>query len=523
MKRLFRIDESEKNRILGMHKSASSRQYLKEQESKSTTQVTEQVVTNFDSVWDYKKEGENYFAKKKTSDSWIKLSGNNLETVKSKVFNDSSPQRTQTVTNKDVSSNTTTTTSTLTKSPFTTKKHGIEYREWLNTTLPNTAKKYDVDSPSKLSEKFKNTEAFYNNKNILNSLNQMVTWGSGAKKGQKISVWEYYQFKNRDWDKKTYKEKIETGDFSIPDSIPNADRLNKELYFINARPQYNDKPFFIVDPRLNLVLAFDKQHKLVDYSQSIASADKQQDVIFTRKDWCELSSKTKNPEKYGYGERTYEKINGVDTCVRTHNGKKYVSDEKAAASDETLYQGKTYAYDVLGAENKRYAQKGIYGIGSKFYQSGYEGQEGIPNAFLLKKDGVDVGTAIHALVPTGNRLVADKELKGLLQKDLNSGTIPQEYIDMVEKDFLSPKSKYDLSSGCFNVDPEFIQNPKVQEISNYPDVPVFIMGEQDTDYLVQVEPGKEGEFMLDLTGKEGKCVSPSSLEDQYGFQVDGFA
>ena len=32
MKRLFRIDESEKDRILGMHKSAISRQYLKEQE-----------------------------------------------------------------------------------------------------------------------------------------------------------------------------------------------------------------------------------------------------------------------------------------------------------------------------------------------------------------------------------------------------------------------------------------------------------------------------------------------------------
>lgn len=306
-------------------------------------------------------------------------------------------------------------------------------------------------------------------------------------------------------------------------TIANADRINKELYFINARPQYNDKPFFIVDPRLNLVFAFDKQHKLVDYSQSIASADKQQDVIFTKKDWCELSSKTKNPEKYGYGERTYEKINGVDTCVRTHNGKKYVSGKNTAASDETLYQGKTYAYDVLGAENKRYAQKGIYGIRSKFYQSGYEGQEGIPNAFMLKKDGVAVGTAIHALVPTGNRLVADKELKGLLQKDLNFGTIPQEYIDMVEKDFLSPKSKYDLSSGCFNVDPEFIQNPKVQEISNYPDVPVFIMGEQDTDYLVQVAPGKEGEFMLDLAGKEGECVSPSSLEGRYGVRVDSVA
>ena len=41
MKRLFRIDESEKNRILGMHKSASSRQYLKEQEASSEQPATD--------------------------------------------------------------------------------------------------------------------------------------------------------------------------------------------------------------------------------------------------------------------------------------------------------------------------------------------------------------------------------------------------------------------------------------------------------------------------------------------------
>jgi len=39
MKRLFRIDESEKDRILGMHKSAISRQYLKEQENDATDQA----------------------------------------------------------------------------------------------------------------------------------------------------------------------------------------------------------------------------------------------------------------------------------------------------------------------------------------------------------------------------------------------------------------------------------------------------------------------------------------------------
>jgi len=47
MKRLFRIDESEKNRILGMHKTATSKQYLKEQEETGAESGNETEV-NFD-------------------------------------------------------------------------------------------------------------------------------------------------------------------------------------------------------------------------------------------------------------------------------------------------------------------------------------------------------------------------------------------------------------------------------------------------------------------------------------------
>jgi len=279
----FILSEDEKERILNLHESATKRHYL-----------SEQIVTNYDKTYDYKKEGEEYFYKLKNANDWTKASGTGLDAIKTQVYNKpsvSSPKSSVPSSNPSVpssnpipfktkeegdkfrvwmnksypntsknlkldptgpfdnsniknawnhkgtggikgdlytkqvlskgggESSSKTESGGLVESPFTTKKHGIEYREWLNTTLPNIAKKYVVSSPSKLSEKFKNTEAFYNNKNILNSLNQTVTWGSGDKKGQKISVWEYYQFKNRDWDKKTYKEKIETGNIFVSDTI----------------------------------------------------------------------------------------------------------------------------------------------------------------------------------------------------------------------------------------------------------------------------------------------------------------
>jgi len=94
--------------------------------------VSEQVVTDYDSVWDYKKEGDNYFTKKKTSDSWVKLTGNSLESVKTKVFNNSSSQSTQT-------------SSTNVNVPFKNRQEGDRFRKWVNDTHPEYAKQINLD------------------------------------------------------------------------------------------------------------------------------------------------------------------------------------------------------------------------------------------------------------------------------------------------------------------------------------------------------------------------------------------
>jgi len=60
MKRLFRIDESEKDRILGMHKSAISRQYLKEQENDATDQADAGEETSQETTTDQTSSQETY-------------------------------------------------------------------------------------------------------------------------------------------------------------------------------------------------------------------------------------------------------------------------------------------------------------------------------------------------------------------------------------------------------------------------------------------------------------------------------
>jgi len=92
MNNRFTLSESEKQRILTLHESAIKGQYLSEQSTTGTTNNTsgktsnENIVTNHDRKYDYKKEGSNYFYKLKTTENWSKASGRPLEAIRVNVF-----------------------------------------------------------------------------------------------------------------------------------------------------------------------------------------------------------------------------------------------------------------------------------------------------------------------------------------------------------------------------------------------------------------------------------------------------
>jgi hypothetical protein len=121
MKNLFNISDIEKSRILNLHESSTKRHYL-----------PEQVVTNHDSKYDYKKEGDKYFFKLKNSGDWRVATGDGLEAIKTKVF------KTQSSSNKPPSENNN-------DLPFKTKGDGDKFRLWMNKYYPKTSKKLQLD------------------------------------------------------------------------------------------------------------------------------------------------------------------------------------------------------------------------------------------------------------------------------------------------------------------------------------------------------------------------------------------
>ena len=76
MKRII-ISESEKNSILMNHIHHGYNTILEQEE--------EIIVKDHDKNWDYKKVGDEYFTKRKSSNKWIKPTGSALEAIKSKV------------------------------------------------------------------------------------------------------------------------------------------------------------------------------------------------------------------------------------------------------------------------------------------------------------------------------------------------------------------------------------------------------------------------------------------------------
>ncbi len=138
---------------------------------KSTrTNLSEQVVTNYDSTYDYKKEGNVYYSKKKGGTTWNKASGKALDAISSKVFKQKtaiSKPVTKDVGKSGTKSNVRPTVEVKPDLPFKNKEEGNAFRKWVNTVNPGWAKKNQLDS-----------EGAFDNPHILSA---WKVWSQGYK------------------------------------------------------------------------------------------------------------------------------------------------------------------------------------------------------------------------------------------------------------------------------------------------------------------------------------------------------
>lgn len=92
MKKIL-ITESERDSILSMYKNIDI-----------TTKInlSEQIVTNYDKKYDYRKEGDNYYYSLKGQNKWISPTGKGLNAIKTKVFKQRKNSTSNDLVKKDV-------------------------------------------------------------------------------------------------------------------------------------------------------------------------------------------------------------------------------------------------------------------------------------------------------------------------------------------------------------------------------------------------------------------------------------
>lgn len=254
-------------------------------------------------------------------------------------------------------------------------------------------------------------------------------------------------------------------------------RIDQELKYIVDR-NLDNKPFFIYDPKDNLLYFFDKSlmsspPKLIDYTSVVDGADTQKDSkTFTVSDWCKVS-KNKN--------------------------KKFLLDKPYNCTDPDTGEKTLPGYSVLTSLKSRFLPKGIYSIGYLSQNKGYAGTG--KNQFALKDSkGIQSAAAIHGIPNIEERLTASKDLEDLLKKNIENGTVPQEYLNSI-KTIASANQSF----GCIGVPAKFIDNPKVQKLVK--GARVFVMGETKQNFLVQ----NASEFFDKLSGDGKQCFDPTRL------------
>jgi len=105
--------------------------------SSNNSIISEQVIKGKGSdVWDYKKEGNNYYVRKKENfdGPWVKVTGSVKVSVAKRIFGDEVSSKDKDISKKDVY-----------HSFFKNKNQGNMFRKWVNKWYPKIAKKYDLD------------------------------------------------------------------------------------------------------------------------------------------------------------------------------------------------------------------------------------------------------------------------------------------------------------------------------------------------------------------------------------------
>ena len=397
---------------------------------KSVMNEQKNYVTNYDSKYDYMKDGDNYYFKLKNQKTYRLATGTGREAIKTKVFGSTKP---------------------------------VE-----------PVKKFTGLNTGRLGQQ-------------------------GGYSGYQDNLQTKPIVANPVTQKKSeIEKKAET----VGTKYNYTPRIDAELKYIAER-KLNNKPFFVYDPKFNLLYLFDTGSKYVLHTQVVDGANEQNESLggqktYTHADWCKNSPVPGDDAK---GQKL-EASPRLCTASNFKTKESCVKDSRRRWDDKQKICIADAAYFVVDHYKERFLAKGIYNISSLGRDEGYTGK-GINKFNLKDQEGKQTAAAIHGIPNMEERLTASEDLRKVLKADLSAGKVPKEYLNSIKL-----IANANQSYGCVGVPAKFIEDPRVQKLAR--GARVFAMGDKGTSYLVQNAPT----YFEQLGGDGEVCKSPIMVAQQ---------
>lgn len=227
----------------------------------------------------------------------------------------------------------------------------------------------------------------------------------------------------------TIKQPSKKGETPAKSNYTFTPRIDQELQYIKQRG-LGDSPFFIYDPKDNLIFLFENADKFVAKTSVVDGKDMQKEQEsaeqMTQDKWCQISGLLSEPHK---------------------------------CTDPKTKEFKKGNYGLLASLKMQFLPKGIYKISSLAREEGYTGSGKNVWGLTNTKTGNKAAGAIHGVPNIEKRLTASADLEKVLNSDISSGKVPPEYLEDIKT-----IAKANQSYGCVGVPAKFVDNPQVKAI-----------------------------------------------------------
>jgi hypothetical protein len=233
------------------------------------------------------------------------------------------------------------------------------------------------------------------------------------------------------------------------------ERITNQYITIRKFENYQNKSFFIVDTRENLIFFFDRNGNFVAKSPTIDGFDKQNE------------NKTEGALKTWYDHAN-------DIGFKWDSNKKQYID----LTGKNRSYSNNLVYNHLAKTQCRFFPKGVYQITKKYHYNGFVGKG--ENTFNVNTlDGKNLALAIHSLYKSEYRIQNMNKLVSLIGNNFDKINVPNSFRSVVLNNINN--GTFNNSFGCINVPEKFIELTKNESVNSL----VFVMSENTNDYLVK--------------------------------------